>query len=37
MSQKATNFTMVRVENSGHFLMEEQPEFVENKLIEFFQ
>jgi len=33
---KATNFRLVKVENSGHFMQEEQPEFVARTLVEFF-
>jgi pimeloyl-ACP methyl ester carboxylesterase len=33
----ATNFKLVKVENSGHFMAEEQPEFVTRALIEFFK
>ena len=33
---KATNFRLVKVENSGHFMQEEQPEFVAKSFVEFF-
>jgi pimeloyl-ACP methyl ester carboxylesterase len=33
----ATDFKLVKVENSGHFMAEEQPEFVTRALIEFFK
>ena len=33
---KAANFRLVKIENSGHFIQEEQPEVVEKLLIEFF-
>jgi pimeloyl-ACP methyl ester carboxylesterase len=37
VTPKATNFRLVKVENSGHFIQEEQPEFVVKTLLEFFQ
>ena len=36
VTPKATNFRLVKVENSGHFMQEEQPEFVAKTLVEFF-
>jgi len=36
VTPKATNFRLVKIENSGHFMQEEQPEVVEKLLIEFF-
>jgi pimeloyl-ACP methyl ester carboxylesterase len=36
VTPKATNFRLVKVENSGHFMQEEQPEFVARTLVEFF-
>jgi pimeloyl-ACP methyl ester carboxylesterase len=36
LTPKATNFRLVKVENSGHFMQEEQPEFVARTLVEFF-
>jgi pimeloyl-ACP methyl ester carboxylesterase len=32
----ASDFKLVKVENSGHFMAEEQPELVTRALIEFF-
>lgn len=37
VGQKATNLTAVNVENSGHFVQEEQPEFVTRTLVDFLQ
>ena len=37
VTPKATDFRLVKVENSGHFMQEEQPEFVTKSLIEFFK
>ncbi|MFD2273391.1 alpha/beta fold hydrolase [Undibacterium arcticum] len=37
MSAKASNFKAVKVENSGHFVQEEQPQFVSKTMIEFLQ
>jgi pimeloyl-ACP methyl ester carboxylesterase len=37
VSQKATNLTSVKVENSGHFIQEEQPEFVTKTMVDFLQ
>jgi pimeloyl-ACP methyl ester carboxylesterase len=37
VSAKATNLTAVDVENSGHFLQEEQPEFVATTMVDFLQ
>jgi pimeloyl-ACP methyl ester carboxylesterase len=37
VTPKATNFRAVKIENSGHFLQEEQPEVVSRLLIEFFK
>jgi len=37
VTPKATNFRVVKIENSGHFLQEEQPEVVTRLLIEFFK
>lgn len=34
---RVTNFKLVKVENSGHFLAEEQPHIVAEELIRFFQ
>ena len=36
MQQLAENVTGIRVPNSGHFIAEEQPEFVINQLSNFF-
>ena len=36
VTPKATNFRLVKIENSGHFMQEEQPEVVAQLLIEFF-
>jgi pimeloyl-ACP methyl ester carboxylesterase len=36
VTSKATNFRLVKIENSGHFMQEEQPEVVERLLAEFF-
>ncbi len=33
----ATNFKLVKVENSGHFMVEEQPDFVARAMLEFFR
>ena len=37
VTPKATNFQLVKVENSGHFMQEEQPEFVTKTLVEFLK
>ena len=37
VTPKATNFRLVRVENSGHFIPEEQPQVVARLLAGFFQ
>ena len=37
MSAKASNFTAVKVENSGHFVQEEQPAFVTRTMIDFLK
>lgn len=37
VGQKATNLTAVDVENSGHFIQEEQPEVVTRTMIDFLQ
>jgi pimeloyl-ACP methyl ester carboxylesterase len=37
VGQKAENLTVVPVENSGHFIQEEQPEFVAKTMIDFLQ
>lgn len=37
MGQKVTHLDAVEVQNSGHFLMEEQPEFVEKTMLDFLQ
>jgi pimeloyl-ACP methyl ester carboxylesterase len=37
VEQKATNLTAVDVENSGHFVQEEQPEFVTRTMVDFLQ
>ena len=34
---KATNLTTVNVEHSGHFIQEEQPEFVTKTMLDFLQ
>lgn len=36
VTPKATNLQLVKIENSGHFLQEEQPEVVGRLLLEFF-
>jgi pimeloyl-ACP methyl ester carboxylesterase len=36
MQQLAENVTGIRVPNSGHFIAEEQPQFVVNQLSNFF-
>jgi pimeloyl-ACP methyl ester carboxylesterase len=36
VTPKATDFRLVKIENSGHFMQEEQPEVVEKLFIEFF-
>jgi pimeloyl-ACP methyl ester carboxylesterase len=36
VTPKTTNFQLVKVENSGHFMQEEQPEVVATLLGEFF-
>jgi pimeloyl-ACP methyl ester carboxylesterase len=36
MQQLAENVTGIRVPNSGHFIAEEQPQFVINQLSNFF-
>ena len=37
VSQKAANLTAVKVENSGHFIQQEQPEFVTRTMVSFLQ
>jgi pimeloyl-ACP methyl ester carboxylesterase len=37
IGQKTENLTAVNVENSGHFIHEEQPEFVTRTMIDFLQ
>jgi pimeloyl-ACP methyl ester carboxylesterase len=37
IAQKAANLTAINVENSGHFVQEEQPEFVARAIIDFLQ
>ncbi|WP_445143336.1 alpha/beta fold hydrolase [Dyella sp. Tek66A03] len=37
VGKKATNLTAVSVENSGHFVQEEQPEFVTRTMVDFLQ
>jgi pimeloyl-ACP methyl ester carboxylesterase len=37
LPRKATNFQLVKIENSGHFIPEEQPEIASRLLIEFFK
>jgi pimeloyl-ACP methyl ester carboxylesterase len=37
LGQKATDLTAVKVENSGHFVQEEQPEFVTRTMINFLK
>ena len=36
VTPKATNFRLVKVENSGHFIQEEQPEVMVKLFLEFF-
>jgi pimeloyl-ACP methyl ester carboxylesterase len=36
LSSKTTNLRVVQVENSGHFIPEEQPDFASRSLIDFF-
>jgi pimeloyl-ACP methyl ester carboxylesterase len=36
-TKRFTEQRLVKVENSGHFMQEEQPEFVTKSLIEFFK
>jgi pimeloyl-ACP methyl ester carboxylesterase len=36
VTPKVENFRLVKVENSGHFIQEEQPEIVEKLFIDFF-
>ncbi len=36
VTPKATNFRIVKIENSGHFMQEEQPDVVAKLLLEFF-
>ncbi len=37
VGKKATNLTALPVENSGHFVQEEQPEFVSKTMLDFLQ
>ena len=37
VGSKSTNFTAVKVENSGHFIQEEQPEFVTETMVDFLK
>lgn len=37
VSQKTADLTAVQVENSGHFVQEEQPEFVTKTMVDFLQ
>lgn len=37
VGSKSTNFTAVKVENSGHFIQEEQPEFVTKTMVDFLK
>jgi pimeloyl-ACP methyl ester carboxylesterase len=37
LPQKATDFRLVKIQNSGHFIPEEQPEIASRLLIEFFK
>ncbi len=37
VGQKAANLTAVNVENSGHFIQEEQPERVARTMLDFLQ
>jgi pimeloyl-ACP methyl ester carboxylesterase len=37
VGQKAANLTAVNVENSGHFIQEEQPEFVTRTMVDFLR
>ena len=37
VTPKVTNFQLVKVENSGHFMQEEQPEFVTKTLLDFLK
>ena len=36
VTPKAANFRLVKIENSGHFMQEEQPEVVSSLLVDFF-
>jgi pimeloyl-ACP methyl ester carboxylesterase len=36
VTPRATNFRLVKIENSGHYIQEEQPEVTSRLLIEFF-
>ncbi len=36
VKSKATDFQLVKVENGGHFIQIEQPQFVTDKLPDFF-
>ncbi|MEA2765282.1 MAG: hypothetical protein QOK07_1686 [Gemmatimonadaceae bacterium] len=36
LTPKATNLQLIKMENSGHFVAEEQPEVVARALIDFF-
>jgi pimeloyl-ACP methyl ester carboxylesterase len=37
VAQKTANLTAVKVEDSGHFVQEEQPEFVARTMVDFLQ
>ena len=37
VAQKTANLTAVKVEDSGHFIQEEQPEFVTRTMVDFLQ
>lgn len=37
MSKKATNLQLLKIENCGHFLPEEQPAVVEQAMIDFLK
>jgi pimeloyl-ACP methyl ester carboxylesterase len=36
LPQVASNVKVIRIENSGHFFVEEQPEMTAQQLVEFF-
>ncbi|MGH8653432.1 MAG: alpha/beta fold hydrolase [Gammaproteobacteria bacterium] len=37
VGRKASNFKLVKVEKSGHFVHVEQPQFITRQLIDFFR